>query len=108
MAQQQAALKDREQLVQKKQEDRTKIETHAKEQLKNEELALKKAKELARKTSEERREAQKDVSRLTQEEQDAKKKMYDLGKEAHIKVEEKPATVDVYQHTRYETSKFGL
>jgi len=105
IVQDESKLKDREHVVISQKEERKTLECHAKEQLKNEELARKKAEELACKTSKERRDLQQDVSRLVKEEQDAKKKVCDLEKTANVKVEEKPATVDVYQHTQYETKE---
>lgn len=68
-------------------------------------MARRKAEELACKVENERRDAQKDVSRLVEEEADVKKKAADLNKKINIKVEQKPSTVDVYEHKRYETNK---
>jgi hypothetical protein len=103
--QDQAALKDREQIAIKQQEQKRTVETISQENIKNEELALRKAQALSGKTEKERQEAQKEVARLTAELQDAKKQASEMTKTCNVKVEQKPATIDVYQHKRYETTE---
>jgi len=99
------ALKDREQIVKSVLTEKQQVEYYATERIRNEELARQKAAALAGKTEKERRDAQKEVERLTGEQAEAEKKLYDLQKTTTVKVEEKPATVDVYSHQRYETSE---
>jgi chromosome segregation ATPase len=98
-------IKNAEQLVRQQVEERKTAEIHAKDQMKNEAIAKEKAEELARRTAEERRKEQQNVSRLVAEEQELKQKAQQLGNKPVIAMEEKPATVDVYQHTRFETKE---
>jgi len=105
LSQEEAALKDREQLVQVRTEEKKKIETHAKEQITNEEIALKKAQDLSSKAEKERRDIQKDLTDLVAKEQEAKKCCAEMDKNVHVKIEERPATVDVFKRERYETKE---
>lgn len=69
---------------------------------------MEKAKDLASKTEKERRDVQQDLSRLVEQEQEAKKCCSEMKKNVHVKVEDRPVTVDVFKRERYETSKSFL
>lgn len=99
-------LKNAQFLAQKQQEELRTVQTTCKSNIQNEAEAMRKAEELAKKNEAERREAQKLVQNLAGQEQEARKKLHELNTNTNVTVEQKPATVDVYEHRRYETSKW--
>lgn len=103
--QEQAALKDREQLLETRKQEEKQIITKSKEELKNEQIALDKARDLAAKTADQRKDIQGDLSRLTKEEREAKAKLSELQQTTHVTVEQKPATIDVFKRERYQTTE---
>ena len=105
MPQIKSALEEQENVLHAKKEEFIATELHAKEQLKNEALALEKAQDLANKAADKKRELENDACRLIQEEQQAQRLVSEMDTNATVTVEEKPATIDVFQHKQLETSK---
>jgi hypothetical protein len=106
VAKDQRELQNAEYLAQRQTEEKKTIQIQSKENIQNEQEAMEKAEALAKRQEQERQQAQKRLQSAVEEEQEARQKAYELNqKSANVTVEERPATVDVYQHTRYETTE---